>query len=100
MKAILIMAGIILLLFIVLIITLKIIFKMKRDKKLLEEKLKSEQDNILYLYKHAEEIAVIEKDRSKTDREIEEAKSDEEVLDIINSVIAVNNSRVRNDKKN
>ena len=93
------MAGIILLLFIVVIITLKIIFKQNKDKKALEEKLKSEQDNILYLYKHAEEIAEIEKDRSKTDREIGEAKSDEEVLDIINSVIAVNNGRVRDDEK-
>jgi len=68
----------------------------ERDKnKKLQEELEAQQKNLINLYKHAEEIAAIEKDKSKTDQKIEEAKSDEEVLDIINTIVSINNNRVR-----
>ena len=82
-----------------LIVISKYLIKEKKETKKLQEELATQQQNIITLYKHAEEIAEIEKDKNRTDRVIEEAKSDEEVLDIINTIVAVNNGRVRNNKK-
>lgn len=82
-----------------LFVAIKYIINEKNKNKKLQEELESQQQNLITLYRHAEEIAEIEKDKSRTDQIIEEAKSDEEILDIINTVVAVNNSRVRNNKK-
>lgn len=82
-----------------LFVAIKYIISEKKKNKKLQEELESQQQNLITLYRHAEEIAEIEKDKSRTDKIIEEAKSDEEILDIINTVVAVNNSRVRNNKK-
>lgn len=78
-----------------LFVAIKYIISEKNKNKKLQEELESQQQNLITLYRHAEEIAEIEKDKSRTDQIIEEAKSDEEILDIINTVVAVNNSRVR-----
>lgn len=82
-----------------LIVTIKLLIEHKKEIKSLKEELEAQQQNIISLYKHAEEIAEIEKDRRKTDEEINESKTDEEMLDIINTVIAVNNNRVQNNSK-
>lgn len=78
-----------------LFFALKYIVSEKNKNKKLQEELEAQQKNLISLYKHAEEIAAIEKDKSKTDQKIEEAKSDEEVLDIINTIVSINNNRVR-----
>ena len=61
----------------------------------LELEREEQQKNLAYLYKHAEEIASIKADRRHFENEIQEAKSDEEIIDIINAVISTNNVRVR-----
>ena len=73
----------------------KYIVSERNKNKKLQEELEAQQKNLINLYKHAEEIAAIEKDKSKTDQNIEEAKSDEEILDIINTILSINNNRVR-----
>ena len=99
MKNVLIMLVIIGVLTAALIVTIKLLIEHKKEIKSLKEELEAQQQNIISLYKHAEEIAEIEKDRRKTDEEINESKTDEEMLDIINTVIAVNNNRVQNNSK-
>lgn len=78
-----------------LFVAIKYIISEKNKNKKLQEELESQQQNLITLYRHAEEIAEIEKDKSRTDQIIEESKSDEEIIDIINTIVAVNNSRVR-----
>lgn len=96
MKLTFIFIGIIAVLLIVIYFLYKSFKSVKEQNKSLIEQIEKQQKNILYLYKHAQEIAVIEKDRIKTDEKIKEAKSDEEILDIINAIIAVNNDRMHN----
>ena len=73
--------------------------KMVRSKDKIIASLKSELEKqravTVELYKHSAEIAKIEKQKEKTVEKINEAKSDEEIIDIINSVIDANNNRVR-----
>jgi len=86
--------------FFLLIVVAKYLVKERKETKELKEKVETQQQNLVELYKHAEEIAEIQKDKSRTDNVIEEAKSDEEVLDIINTIVAINNNRVSDNKKN
>lgn len=61
----------------------------------LELEREEQQKNLVYLYNHAEEIANIKTARRHFENEIQEAKSDEEIIDIINAVISTNNVRMR-----
>lgn len=61
----------------------------------LKSELNKQKEVTVELYKHAAEIAKIEKQKDKTNQKINEAKTDEEIIDIINSVIDANNDRVR-----
>lgn len=63
--------------------------------KRLEAELVKQKQNMAYLIKHTEEIATIEKSEDQVQEEIRNAKSDEEVADIINAIININNARVR-----
>lgn len=70
--------------------------KAKSDEvKRLTGELEKQKQNMAYLVKHAEEIAKIESDEDSVQEEIRNAKTDEEVVDIINAIINVNNARVR-----
>ncbi|MBP5793796.1 MAG: hypothetical protein J6W46_09180 [Spirochaetaceae bacterium] len=70
--------------------------KVKADEiKRLEAELQKQKHNMAYLVKHGQEIAQIEKDQDEVQEEIRNAKSDEEVADIINAVININNSKLR-----
>lgn len=94
MKTILILGAIILALVAVIVI---MFLSLKSDKKKIKELSKSieaQHRNILYLYRHAEEVAEIEKDKNAVEGKIKEAKSDEEVLNIINTIISVNNDKL------
>lgn len=74
--------------------------KAKADEiKLLEAELQKQKQNMANLVKHGQEIAQIEKDQDKVQEEIRNAKSDEEVADIINAVININNSKLRQQTK-
>ena len=71
-------------------------YKSKNDEiKRLTGELEKQKQNMAYLVKHAEEIAKIESDEDKVQEEIRNAKTDEEVVDIINAIININNARVR-----
>ena len=94
MNVTIILSLIILCLVLAFFLTIRVLKKQSDENKKLREEIENQQKNIIYLYKHAQEIAVIEKDRKQTDRDIQEAKTDEEVLDIINAIVAVNNTRV------
>jgi Tfp pilus assembly protein PilN len=69
--------------------------KDQEETKLLIDELKKQKENMAYLVHHAEEIAQIEQSQDKVQEEIQNAKSDEEVADIINAIININNARVR-----
>ena len=70
----------------------------REEKKALEGEIAKQKQNMAYLVKHAEELAQIENDQDKVQEEIQNAKSDEEVADIINAIININNAKLRNDK--
>lgn len=95
MKVLLIEAAVILVLILVLVIISKTLSSLKKENKRLEGELEQAKTNIAYLYRNAQEIAKIEKDEKKVAEEIKNAKTDEEIFDIVNAVIASNNSRVR-----
>ena len=69
--------------------------KNQDEIKRLEAELVKQKQNMAYLIKHTEEIATIEKSEDQVQEEIRNAKSDEEVADIINAIININNARVR-----
>ena len=94
MKTILILGAIILALIVVIIIMFLSLKSDKKKIKDLSESIEAQQRNILYLYRHAEEVAEIEKDKNAVEGKIKEAKSDEEVLNIINTIISVNNDKL------
>ena len=70
--------------------------EIKKNKEL-RQIINEQNENMKFLLKHAEELKQIEKDQKTTDQKIAEAKTDEEIIDIINAVIASNNDRVRDD---
>ena len=74
---------------------IKTLQKKAQEIKALEGELAKQKQNMAYLVKHAEEIAKIEQDQDKVQEEIQNAKSDEEVADIINAIININNSKLR-----
>lgn len=71
--------------------------KLQAEKTALEVELQAQKANLAFMVRHAEELAQIKKDQKTTDQKITEAKTDEEIIDIINAVIASNNDRVRDD---
>lgn len=95
MKAFLILVAIIAVLTVAVIICIHIIKKQSEEKKRLKNDIETQQSNILWMYRHASEIAEIDKDRKVHDKKIGEAKTDEEIFAIINTVINSNNDRVR-----
>lgn len=64
----------------------------------LERELKDREINISYLVKHSQELASILQKNSEVQNKISEAKTDEEINDIVAAVIAANNDRVQNNK--
>ena len=76
-------------------VLLKLYLSERTKRKKAEEDKKQLQKNISYLVHHAEELANIRLEKEKTDKKIEEAKTDEEVSDIVNAIINGNNDRVR-----
>ena len=92
--------------FVLLVITVFVVYvsiKTLRDKneevKHLKGELQHQKGNMAYLVQHAQEIAAIEADEDKVQEEIRNAKSDEEVADIINAIININNSKLREQTK-
>ena len=68
--------------------------RLKRDVLELENAIAEKSKSIVYLVKHAEELADIQAYENDVKQKLEEAKSDEEISDIVGSIISVNNSLV------
>lgn len=72
----------------------KQIKSLKESQKALEASYREAQRNISYLVKHQKEIAEIKTAEGEKLEQIAEAKTDEEIFNIVNSVIAGNNSKL------
>lgn len=72
----------------------KQIKNLKERQKALEASYREAQRNISYLVKHQKEIAEIKTAEGEKLAQIAEAKTDEEIFNIVNSVIAGNNSKL------
>jgi len=93
-KILIIEALVIIVLICIIIIVSKCCRKLQTEKTELDAELSKQKSNSVYLYKHAEELAQIKKDEKKIDKKIDGAKSDEEIYNIINSIVSANNDRV------
>lgn len=84
---------------VVLLVTLVFFIKLNSEKKKQISKLKQELDNrnrqIQILKNYLVSNNLIKTSKEKKDKELSEAETDEEVVDIINSIINGNNNRVR-----
>ena len=91
---VLIMLAIIVMLAAIVWVEFKQIKKLNERKKALEASYREAQRNISYLVKHQKEIAEIKTASGEKLEEIAEAKTDEEIFEIVNSVIAPTHSRM------
>ena len=80
----------------VVYVTIKSNKKLKNEDKQLSGKIKQLNTNIAYLVKHSQELAQIHKEKEKTFERIEEARTDEEIADIVSIIVNANNQRVQN----
>ena len=78
-----------------------VLFKDKKSKKKeieqLKNKLESANDNLCAMKDYIEKILAIKRDTQTTVEKIKEAKTDEEVINILADIISDNNDRVQND---
>lgn len=76
------------------------LYKMQKSEIAeLEAEVKTRKSNMDALVKYAQELGQIVADYKKTNNAIEVAENEEEILNIINSIVSGNNDRVRNDTK-
>lgn len=98
-KLVLTGTGIILVLAALVVILIKVIAGEKKKVKELELSLLSAKRSLASVLQHIEELSKIQKDDKEMSIKISEAKSDEEVFDIIDAIISANNDRLRDDGK-
>jgi len=96
-STLLIQAAIYIVLICIIVFVSRTCRKLQAEKTELEVELQAQKANLVFMVRHAEELAQIKKDQKTTDQKITEAKTDEEIIDIINAVIASNNDRVCDD---
>ena len=70
--------------------------KLKDENKQLNCKLYTARNNVEQLTNYIKSADRVRKEEKKIAEEIKDAKTDEEVHNIISSIIALNNSRVQN----
>ena len=70
--------------------------KRKQENQDLIKQIELLKKNVAFLVRHAQEMAQIEKEKEKTFQRIEEARTDEEIADIVSIIIDSNNQRVQN----
>ena len=73
----------------------KICKKLQEENNEIKIELEKQKAVVVEVYQHAQELAKIQQDKSDVNQKINEAKSDEEINEIINSIIHSNNDRVR-----
>lgn len=79
----------------ILYVGAKMVKSKNKEISTLKSELEKQKQVSIELYKHSAEVSKIEKEKDETMQKISEAKTDEEVLDIINGIIDSNNDRVR-----
>ena len=80
-------------------ILIKTLCEVSNRNKMLEDENYDLRENVAYLVAHTEQITKIQSQTEKRKEEIQNAKTDEEVLSIINGIIADNNNWVRKHKE-
>ena len=68
---------------------------MKKDVQKLEKLLSEYKES---LCEYMTELAIIKKDGATVQKEIQNAETEEEIIDILGDIISRNNNRVQNDK--
>jgi predicted Holliday junction resolvase-like endonuclease len=76
---------------------IKMIQKNKKEIQSLNNELNSARENVKQLSEYIKNSDKIRKEEKQIAEKIKEAKTDEEVHNIINDIIALNNNRVQND---
>lgn len=71
--------------------------RLKKENQNLENLLNSARENVKQLSDYILNSDKIRKEEKEIAKKIKDAKTDEEVQDVINSIIALNNNRVQND---
>ena len=61
----------------------------------IKESLEKQQKTIADLLRYADEISRISQDKGKVENAIQNAKTDEELVDIANAIVNANNNRLR-----
>ena len=70
----------------------------KREIKSLKTEINSAHENVKQLSEYIRNADKIRKEEKQIAEKIKEAKTDEEIFNIINDIIAINNSRVQNNE--
>lgn len=68
----------------------------KKEIEQLKDKLEGANENLYAMKNYIEKILAIKTDTQTTVEKIKEAKTDEEVLNILADIISANNNRVQN----
>ena len=95
--AILVLVAIIITMGAVIYVLIKRLNVNKNKIENLECKLSCAKENISQLSAYIDKINKIKADEKSVSQQIQEAKSDEEVFNIIANIVSDNNSRVQND---
>ncbi len=89
-------------LIVILIAAIVEICKQQKETKCriaeLERELANKEINISYLVRHSQELANILQNNAEIQNKIDEAKTDEEINNIVAAVVAANNDRVQDNK--
>lgn len=96
MNLTLILIIVILVSFLIIGIVSSICKKLQAENLELKTELEKKKSNLKILLDHLEEIQKIKIDKDKFSEEIRNAKNSEEVLEVINSIITLNNNKLRN----
>ena len=95
-----VIAGIIILiLVIVLYFTALVCKQLQAENFQLKEKTEAQQKTIANLLRYAEEVASISQDKGTVQEKIENAKTDEELVNIANAIIDANNASMHQQAK-
>ena len=97
LTVILVMFAIIVMCGAVIYVLIKDRIKQKKEIQELKNEINSARENVKQLSDFIRNSDKIRKEEKQIAEKIKEAKTDEEVHNIINDIIALNNSRVQND---
>ena len=94
-KAVLVLAGIVLVLGVAVFLLIKGMISRNKRISSLNEELKNKDSQIELLKNYVVQISEIKTAREKKERELMEAQTNEEIIDVINDIINTNNNRMR-----